>query len=579
MPDISFDDLIPAKGGATASPPPSGGGITFDDLIPKRPAVTVGPGLPRDVGVSAPEPTPEQFKQDDADIAARKAGVPGKGGSADAPMMGIVDPKTGQLTWSAAPNDVPSALPTIARTADDAARSVASGATFGLADEAAAGAKTLLGDKSYADNVATERARDKEIPWYIRMPGEIGGGLMTGTGLSRAGISLLNGAAPTIGSMALRGAGEGALYGAASGFGRGEGMQDRFMQAAYGSGLGALTGGVTGAVAGKMASSAARKSVPTPDELKAMSGTNYDAARAAGVAVNPSSYGDFVDNLVTLAQKEGIDKTLHPGATAALNRLLEAKENGTPLTLENVDTLRQVIKDAAGSNSPGERRLASIMVDRLDDFVNGLKPADVVAGDPMKAVSALNQARDLWSRARKGEIIDDLLDRAKIRASQFSGSGEENAIRTEFRQIAMNPKKMRGFTEDEQDAIRRVAMGGPIENFLRMVGKFAPTGVVSSALSGGIGYGAGGPIGAVVLPTVGFGARQAATAMTRNNVNAVSDLVRSGGSLPSAPLSDWQLAALRAALIGEANEAPSLLNGGHVNPEPTLLGPRVSMGR
>jgi hypothetical protein len=107
---------------------------------PKSAPVTMGPGLAPNVGGSAPEPTPEQFQKDNADIEARKAAaVPGKGASADPNMVGIADPKTGQLTWSAAPNDVPSALPTIARTADDTARSVANGVTFGLVDDAVAG--------------------------------------------------------------------------------------------------------------------------------------------------------------------------------------------------------------------------------------------------------------------------------------------------------------------------------------------------------------------------------------------------------------------------------------------------------
>lgn len=59
---------------------------------------------------------------------------------------------------------------------DDAVRSIASGATFGYADEFAAKMDELTGrGGSYEQNVAKERARDADIPAAISVPGEIGG--------------------------------------------------------------------------------------------------------------------------------------------------------------------------------------------------------------------------------------------------------------------------------------------------------------------------------------------------------------------------------------------------------------------
>ena len=102
------------------------------------------------------------------------------------------------------------------------------------------------------------------------------------------------------------------------------------------------------------------------------------------------------------------------------------------------------------------------MVDKLDDWVSGLTPRDVTQGGNVgRATAALTEARSLWGRARRGEIIEDLIDRAKLRASQFSGSGLENALRTEFRQLAMNEKRMRGFSDAERNAIEAVSRGGP----------------------------------------------------------------------------------------------------------------------
>lgn len=535
------------------------------------PPVTIGPGLGPNVGVSAPEPTPEQFQKDDADIAARKAAaVPGKGASADAPMMGIADPKTGQLTWSAAPNDVPSALPTIARTADDAARSVANGATFGFVDDAVAGGKALAGNGTYTDNLVAERGRDTAISPFVRIPGEIAGAVATGTGLARGGVTLLNAARPTIANMALRGAGEGAAYGAVSGFGHGTGgIEDRLTDAGYGAGLGALTGGVTGGVAGAMAGRGARAAIPTTEGLRGQANAAYDAADAAGLVVRPDSFRNAVAGIAANVQREGLDRTLHPGATRVLERLGEAVDNGTPLTLQNLETLRRVANGAARDfNNPDQQRLAGMIRDGLDDYMHGLQPGDVAAGDANAATTALGQARDLWSRFRKSDAVDELMRRAEIRASQFSGSGYENALRTEFRALAMNRRRMAGFTPDERGAIEQVARGGPLQNALRMVGKLAPTGVISGGIgtTGGaaIGSALGGPagaaVGAVAVPALGAAARSGATAMTRNNAQAVSDIVRSGGNLPGGVLTDRQIAALRAGLLGLSEQAPGLLN-------------------
>ena len=69
-------------------------------------------------------------------------------------------------------------------------------------------------------------------------------------------------------------------------------------------------------------------------------------------------------------------------STGALNRLLSdasgAHGSAVP-TLRHMDTLRQIMRDAAGD--PGERRIARIMVEGLDDNLNRLQPRDIVAGN------------------------------------------------------------------------------------------------------------------------------------------------------------------------------------------------------
>lgn len=269
--------------------------------------------------------------------------------------------------------------------------------------------------------------------------------------------------------------------------------------------------------------SVSKDSVPTRLELAEAARAAYKRADEAGVVVSENSLKGLKTRVVTLTKKEGIDKDLHPDASAALNKI--TKSNGN-LTLTELETLRKVAKDAQGSLKPADKRMAGMIVDELDDYIDNLSDADVVAGDAAK-VKALKEARGLYSRAKKSEVIEDLMQRAHDSASQFSGSGLENAIRTQFRGLAKNKKQMRMFTAEEQAAIRRVAQGGPVENAFRFLGKFAPTGVVSGVLTGGAGAMIGGPLGAA-LPLAGLGGRAVATRMTMRNVRAADELMRRG---------------------------------------------------
>jgi hypothetical protein len=293
---------------------------------------------------------------------------------------------------------------------------------------------------------------------------------------------------------------------------------------------GALASMAVPAGIGAVGARTPKPSVRSIDELKAASSQAYQDATAAGAVFKPSAYDNFVNTLIPDVKKAGFDAGLHPKAASVLSRI--ASEQGQPQTLDNMEILRRVVKSAAASNEPDERRIAGIIQGKLDDFVGNAGPNEIMGGNPAVAIPALQDARKLWSQASKADTIETLIDRAKLSAPNFSGSGMENAIRTEFRALAKNEKKMRLFTDDEQDSIRKVAMGGPVENAMRMIGKFAPTGVVSSGLSSGTGYMLGGPVGAAAVPAAGFGARQLATMLTMRNAQKASELMR--GTQPSA---------------------------------------------
>lgn len=113
-----------------------------------------------------------------------------------------------------------------ARELDKDVRAVAEGATFGFADEIAAGASAALGHGTYEENLAAEQARDQVIAPSRRVAGNVAGAVAT--------LPLL----PLKGAGMLRAAGEGAALSGLAGAGFAK-PGERLKGAATGATIGA----------------------------------------------------------------------------------------------------------------------------------------------------------------------------------------------------------------------------------------------------------------------------------------------------------------------------------------------------
>lgn len=302
--------------------------------------------------------------------------------------------------------------------------------------------------------------------------------------------------------------------------------------------------GATRAAKGAMAEAAARPKVsypqqagvgtvlkdpPSIDELKTLKNEAYKKAENTGVVINSGAVNRFKVDLVNGLRKDGltdkkdVNSRLYPKTTAALEVILGTK--GKP-SLTELENLRKVAKTAADSVDKADARLGAKIIDAIDDFEDGLGDADVIAGNPESA-SAFKDARALNSRYSKASVIKKIFDDAEVTAgANYTMSGMENALRQQFKALAKNDRKLRGFSAEEKAAIRKVAIGGPMENALRMIGKFAPTGVMPT-LTGLGAISVGGPAGFLV-PAAGTAGRYAATRMTIRNAKDLDKLVRRG---------------------------------------------------
>jgi hypothetical protein len=282
---------------------------------------------------------------------------------------------------------------------------------------------------------------------------------------------------------------------------------------------------------------------PSAGELRAASTQLYETAHNAGIQVAPRAIARMMDEIETRARQAGLDTrpeattlSQHPQALAAMQRLRREANSGQPMSLREIDTLRQSIGDIAASADRGTARIGRVMQQALDDMLDAVGPGDVLGGaDPRLAITFLDDARSLWKRQAKHDTVQKMWRDAETRMD--SPAGFEAALRNEAKKLARNENQLRRFSPEERQIIRDFAVGGPGERFLRIVGKGAPRTLMGGALAmgGGTAIAGGNPLGGALLAAGLEAARQGSAAMTRGHYHRLSETVRGGKPRPAGP--------------------------------------------
>jgi len=270
--------------------------------------------------------------------------------------------------------------------------------------------------------------------------------------------------------------------------------------------------------------------IPTTQELKQTASKLYDIADKSGVAFKKNEFESFANKTALELRREGVDPTLTPKAEAALKRLESA--SGQPILMSELERLRRVALIAAMSSDPADRNFGGQLIQKIDGFVENANPSQFRVQDK-KAIEALKDARELWKKGKKSQILESIFDVADLRAeTNFTQSGMEQALRSRLTNLAANEKLMRQFSKTEQAAIVDAAKGGNMQNFFRYVGKLAPTSVIPAA--GGFFLGQQalgtelGALGMAAPAIVGAGARKLATSQGLQRFQELENMLRLG---------------------------------------------------
>lgn len=257
-------------------------------------------------------------------------------------------------------------------------RSIAQGATFGLADEGGAALETLMGPDSYEDNLAKQRfatamfANENPVKAFL---GGGGGSMLSGAGALKLGakaVPAIYNAFTKLNPYVQASIG-GAAGGAASGFGEGEGgflarLKDAALSGTAGAVLGPLVQGVGQGVQYARSSAADRAKSRVLNNLARDQMTPDQAMTMLDELGPVSTLADLGPNMQGLAT--AVASVPGQGKTAA--KLLDVRHTGDTVSEELGGQAKRIVE--AGEAALGEANYYATIDDLMTKAKNDAAP-------------------------------------------------------------------------------------------------------------------------------------------------------------------------------------------------------------
>lgn len=270
---------------------------------------------------------------------------------------------------------------------------------------------------------------------------------------------------------------------------------------------------------------------PSVGDLKSAADASYTAGRASGLEINPQSTAKLADDITAQLTQDGHRDYLQPKTFRAIQELKNPV--GATVNISDVDGVRRILGNAAGD--PAESRAASVAIKSLDRYLGNVPAGDVVAGDAAVTSKLFQEGRANYSAAKRAELIDTALEKAdRQAASAGSGANIDNATRQRLKELANDPKKTRGFSDEEMAQLEKAIRGTWTGDTLRVLGNLlGGGGGMGTAVVAGLGGATVGPAG-VGLPALGYAAKRLGAASTSRQAGRLSESLRSRSPLGQA---------------------------------------------
>jgi hypothetical protein len=322
---------------------------------------------------------------------------------------------------------------------------------------------------------------------------------------------------------------------------------------------GALAGGAGAAkvAQGMAAAKAVQASTPTVEQLGNAAEAAYNHPVVKALELNPSSTAYQSGKIADSLNKSGFRDITAPQTYKLVDELKSTV--GPTAKVADIQAVRSALGKVAGNfANPIEQAAANKAIRGIDDYLSNLQPYDVAAGNGAQAAQILNEAKGNYAAKMRATRLDNAEYRAELNAaSAHSGGNINNATRQALKSLLLNPKAMRGFTEEEKAAIEQVVKGTATGNALRKVGKLLATSgmhganvLAGSAALAPLTHGA-----SLAAPVVGAVAKRLADRSTAKGIANLDSLIASRSPLaqqmrsqlpPAAP----QIGVAQNGLLG-----------------------------
>lgn len=235
--------------------------------------------------------------------------------------------------------------------------------------------------------------------------------------------------------------------------------------------------------------------IPNADEIRAIAKQGYDSAEAIGANLKPEFTNHVIESSRNILPSDPYAK-IGRGKTISDDFVKELEEfKDTPMTLANAEALDQNLTNKItatwDANKRGYSEAGQELKSLQDDFrdmIENPKPEWIEKGG--EALTAYRDATKAWAASRRMDDVEDIFKRAEMTDNPAT------AIKTGFRTLAMNKKRMRGYTLEEKNLIEQAAKSGIATDLLRTFGsRLIP--IVTGAAGGGLGATAGAAVGSI----------------------------------------------------------------------------------
>lgn len=283
------------------------------------------------------------------------------------------------------------------------------------------------------------------------------------------------------------------------------------------------------------------------NELKQWSRQAYKAAEDAGGNIAPDVTNKWLDSAInTMPQtNEGKLALGETSATKFTDRVQALRDK--PLSFQAAEEIDKGLgAEINKAYRAGDKEEAL----KFEGIQDGLR--DAVASLP-EASEHVTQAKGLWSAAARQREIENILKRAD------QTDNPATTIKTGFRTLSNNERRMAGYTNEERALINKAAQTGVVTDALKTFG---------SRLIPIMTLGAGGGIGeAIAAKTLSSVSRSGATALQSGRaakvINAINQRPAVQNAIKAATASGELQPQLTAekAIGGALNITGQALNG------------------